>query len=372
MQSCTVPRQIYRLAISLALLLLLSGCGAQAAPVATQPLPVATPTEVATGDGDGDDHAGDDHAHDATELPAVGPVTLAAGEKIQVVATTSIVADVVAQVGGEAIELTTLMPFGADAHSYTAAPQDMRILNNAQVIFINGLHLEEALTPVFGNLDLPVPVVAVNAGVATLAFDDEHEGEDHAGEDHADEAEGDDHQHVGEDPHTWQDVANVMIWVENIEHVLSDLDPANREKYAESAERYLSELEELDTEIRQVLATVPAAKRQLVTDHDTLQYFAAAYDFEVVGALTPSFSTLASASAQELATLQRQVQERAVQAIFVGTTTNPGLAKQLADDLGITVVTLFSDSLSEPGGVAATYVEMMRYNATAIANALVD
>jgi zinc/manganese transport system substrate-binding protein len=372
MQSCTIPRQIYRLAISLALLLLLSGCGAPAAPVATQPLPVATPTEVAAGDVDGhdhadDDYADDDHAHDATELPAVAPVTLAAGEKLQVVATTSIVADVVAKVGGETIELTTLMPFGADAHSYTAAPQDMRILNNAHVIFINGLHLEEALAPVFGNLDLPVPVVAVNAGVATLAFDDEHEGEDHA-----DEAEGDDHQHVGEDPHTWQDVANVMIWVENIEHVLSDLDPANREKYAESAERYRSELEELDREIRQVLATVPAAKRQLVTDHDTLQYFAAAYDFEVVGAITPSFSTLASASAQELATLQRQMQEGAVQVIFVGTTTNPGLAKQLADDLGITVVTLYSDSLSEPQGVAATYVEMMRYNATAIANALVD
>ncbi len=298
-------------------------------------------------------------------LPPLEPVTLASGEKLRVVASTQMIADVVQQVGGEYIELTTLIPGSADPHSYTATPADLRTLNQAHVIFINGLGLEEAMASVLENLEGNAVLVPVNVGVTPLspAEEDDH-GDASPGEE-----DGHEHDH-GVDPHTWFDVRNVMIWVRNIQETLSHLDPAHAAAYQEAAERYLQELEALDREIRAAVESIPPEKRLLVTDHETLGYLAAAYGFQLVGAVLPSFSTMAAPSARELAALQEQIRSVGATAIFVGTNVNPALAEQVARDLNIAVVPIYTEELSAPDGPAPTYVAMMRYNIQAIVEAL--
>ena len=222
------------------------------------------------------------------------------------------------------------------------------------------------------DLDALAVTLAVEVGgtpspltVVGLPVSHEHaHGEDHA------HGEGHHHHHDGDDPHTWFSVPVVMAWTANIADALAALDPANAEAYAAAAENYRSELAELDAEIRAMVATLPAERRKLVTDHDSFGYYAAEYGFEVIGAVIPAFSTLAAPSAQDLARLQDQIRAEGVPAIFVGTTVNPSLAERLAQDLGIRVVMIYHGALSDAAGTASTYIAMMRYNTQAIVDAL--
>lgn len=293
-------------------------------------------------------------------LPALTPVTLHEGEKLRVVATTNVVADVVRQVGGDDIELVSLLPPGADPHSYQATPDDLRRLNQAHVVFINGLRLEEAMVSILENLDQPVPIVSVNRNVTPRVLDDGAAG---AGATDA----GD---HGAADPHTWMDVGNVVQWVATIAETLTALDPAHGSTYTAAAASYQETLAALDSEIRTAMAAIPAGQRKLVSDHDSLGYFANAYGLEIIGTVVPSLSTMASPSAQELAALQRQIEQERARAILVESTVSPNLAQQLAQDTGARVVVIYAGSLSDAQGPAPTYVEMMRYDARAIAGAL--
>ncbi len=334
------------------LLLILSAC--------------ALPNQAQTGAEQAANHA-DEHA--AETVPALTAITLAEGETLQVAATTSIIGDIVAQIGGERITLITLMGPGVDPHSYTPTPQDLRTLSDVDLIFINGLHLEEGLTDLLA--DAGAPQVPVNAAVELLAGgEEEHAGEEHADEEHADEEHTNEHDHGPNDPHTWQSVANVMQWVTTIEESLSALDPAQAEEYHAAAAAYQAELTALDSEIRAQIETIPTANRKLVTDHESFNYFAQAYGFTIVGTIIPSLSSLAESSAQDLAALQDQISSEGVPALFVGTTVNPNMAEQLANDLNIVVVPLYSDALSDSDGPAASYLDFMRYNVSAIVTAL--
>ena len=344
----------------LALALMLAwaaGCAAPASPGASSPS--ATSTQTA--------HEHDDEdAHTAESLPALAPAALAEGEKLRVVVTTNIVGDVVRQVAGDAVDLVQLLPVGADPHTYQARPDDLRHLNNAHVIFINGLHLEESMQPILDTLDTGAPVIEVNIGVPALQF-----GDDHADEHAAADAEHD-HSHAGADPHTWMDVHNVETWVENIAAVLSALDPAQAEQYAANAAVYRTQLDELDAEIEAMVATIPPEGRKLVTDHNNLAYLANAYGFTVIGTVIPSISTLASPSAQDLAALQQQIEQEGIKAIFVATTVNPNVAERIAGDTGAVVVPIYTASLSDAQGPAATYIDMMRHTVGQIVDALTD
>ena len=403
----------YRLCAFIVGLLLLAGCVVPPG-LATMDQEPATADMV-------DDPVQDEHAP-TDSLPALTPVNLAEGSRLQVVASTNIIADVVAKVGGDSIDIFSLIPIGADPHSFEPTPRDLVLLNGAHVIFVNGLGLEEQVEPIIDSLDSEGVVVSVNTGVDTSKLGDEiheddehsdeihedddehsdeihedgdehsdeiheddehsdeiHEDDEHSDEIHEEEHEGDHedregdedhHHHEGADPHTWFSIHAVEQWVENIEHVLRALDPANAAIYTANAQAYLVELEALAEEVEALLTALPVEKRKLVTDHDSFGYFAAAYDFDVVGTVIPSFSTLASPSAGELAKLQDQIEEEGVQAIFVGTTITPDIAQQLAADTGIQVVILYTGSLSDEGGPAASYVDFMRYNVTAIVNAL--
>lgn len=285
-------------------------------------------------------------------------VDLAAGARLQVVATTNIVADIVSQVGGEQIDLVGLIPTGADPHSFNPTPRDLLALNDAHVIFINGLHLEEALDPVLDNLDGGAVIVAVNDGVETLEIAAE-----------ADETDAD-HEHDGADPHTWFSVRAMTQWTENIAGVLSDLDPANAQSYADNAAAYQKELSALDEELTTLMAEIPVDKRKLVTDHDSLGYLANEYDFKVIGTVIPGLSTMAAPSARDLAALQQQIKMEGVEALFVGNTVNANLAEQIAADTGVQVIPIYTGSLSAGDGPAATYLDFMRYNVGQIVGAL--
>ncbi|HHY58874.1 MAG TPA: zinc ABC transporter substrate-binding protein [Chloroflexi bacterium] len=343
-----IYRQWFLIGWGLAFIMMISaGCAAPMDVNASTPTPMP----------ENDHH--DEAMHTTEALPELTPVALTEGEKLRVVATTNIVGDVVHQVGGDAIELVQLLAPGADPHSYQARPDDLRALNQAQVIFINGLHLEEAMSPVLENLDSGAPVVAVNIGVTPLEIQEEPA-----------EVGAEAHHHEGADPHTWMDVRNVEQWVANIAAVLTALDPAHAEVFAANAAAYTAKLAALDQEIKTALAAIPVAQRKVVTDHDNLGYLANAYGLTIVGAVIPSLSTMAAPSAQELAALQQQIAKEGVKAILVGNTVNPNVAQQLARDTGAAVTTIYTDSLSSAEGPAATYIDMMRYNLKQIVAAL--
>jgi ABC-type Zn uptake system ZnuABC Zn-binding protein ZnuA len=302
-------------------------------------------------------------------LPACGTGSeqqppAAGTEELVVVATTSIVADVVAQVGGEQISLSTLLPTGADPHSYSPTPQDAARLAGADLIFANGAGLETFLEALLESADAQDRVVSVSDnGIELLEFSgDEHESED--------EHETEDEHENGADPHTWVDPNHVKAWVDNIEQALSSADTGNAQVYQSNAARYTAELDVLDAWIREQVAQIPEQERRLVTDHMTLGYFAEEYGFELVGALIPGYSTLSEPTAQELAEIETAIGSLGVKAVFVDRTVNSNLAERVAADTGTQLVYIYSGSLSDPGGEAGTYLDYMRYNVSAIVEAL--
>jgi ABC-type Zn uptake system ZnuABC Zn-binding protein ZnuA len=291
------------------------------------------------------------------EIPAFSPARLNSGERLRVVATTSIVADVVQNIGGEMIDLTPLMPLGTDPHAFEPTPQNMAAIANSHVVFANGACLETFLEPILQSAEAGDKIVLVSSGVALLQFG-------------ATGTQEQQDEHGGVDPHTWFDPGNVSVWVRNIEAALAALDPANAAKYKANADAYAAKLDELDSWIRTQTAQIPAANRKLVTDHTVFTYFAARYGFEQVGAVFPGYSTLASPSAKELASLEDAVHAQGVKAVFVGRTANATLAERLAQDTGIRLVFVYTGSLGEAGSPGNTYLAMMRANVAAIVGAL--
>lgn len=289
------------------------------------------------------------------------PVTVMPGERLRVLATTSIVADVVASIGGSRLEVTSLVPAGVDPHAFEPTPQDVRRAAEAQVLFENGLGLETFLEDLLRSAGSGVPVVSVSDRIEPLPAG-EHEAED----------EAEDHDHGAWDPHVWLDPQNVSLWTHVIADTLSALDPQGAADYAAGAEAYRLELQALDGEVEATLAMIPPDRRRLVTDHQALAYFARRYGFELVGTVIPAISTVAEPSARELAMLEDAIRSTGVRAVFVSSVVNPALARRVADDTGVKLVTLYVGSLSEPDGPAPTYLDLMRLNARLIAQALAD
>ena len=299
------------------------------------------------------------------EMPELSALSLDPGAKLRVVATTNIVADVVRQVGGAQIELAALLPPGADPHAFEPTPQDIAAVADAHVIFVNGAGLEVFLEGLLQSTGKEATIVPVSSGLELLQFTG---APDHPEEPEESASDGD--QEGGVDPHTWFDPHNVIVWTHNIASTLSALDPAHADSYEANAGAYETQLRELDAWIAQELAQIPQTDRKLVTDHTTFGYFARRYGFEQIGAVFPGYSTLDAPSAKERAALEDAIQKLNVKAIFGSTTVNPDLAEQVAEDTGAKFVYLYTGSLSEPGGPADSYVALMRYNVSAIVEAL--
>jgi len=293
-------------------------------------------------------------------LTSTPPATATAEPALSVVATTSIVGDVVRAVGGSRIGVHVLIGPDSDPHRYKPSPGDLAALERAAIVFENGLHLEAALEPLLDGSASRGRRVVVSDGVATRA----------AGA----AAAGDDHGHGGEgttpDPHVWWDPIRVAVWADNIAGALAAADPAGADGYAARAAAYRGELEALDAWIRAAVETVPPARRVLVADHAVLGYFAVAYGFEEVGAIVPGVSTAAEPSAKDLAALEAALAAAGVAVIFVGEAVPSTLAARFADDTGARLVPLRTEALSGPDGPAPSYLAFMRHNVSAIVDAL--
>jgi ABC-type Zn uptake system ZnuABC Zn-binding protein ZnuA len=286
--------------------------------------------------------------------PDAQAATAAISGKLDVMATTTIVGDVVSAVGGELIDLEVLLPPGSDPHIYEVTPKDIASLTEADLVFANGLGLEALLEPVLRDARDQNRVVSVSDGIATIRS----QSSDRNGE-------GDDL-----DPHVWFDPILVMSWVGTIEGALSDANPENRDAFQANAEEYLQQLRELDEWIISQIGEIPADKRLVVTDHDSLGYFVDRYGLDLVGTVIPGYDTQIEPSAKELALLIENIEQYGVSVVFVSDSVNTSLAEQIANDSGILLVPLSTGSLTDDSGKAATYLDFMRVNVETIVNAL--
>ena len=287
-----------------------------------------------------------------------------AGDGPAVVATHSILGDLVRNVAGEEVTLTTIMPIGADPHEFEASAQQIEAIGGADLLVANGLGFEEQLLE---------PIAAAGAdGVAVLELGDALDPIPYAGEEHAQEgAEDDQGDATGSDDRHWfQDPDRAATATRLIGARLAEV--TGDQSHVVRAEAYAAQLEELAAEVEDLLGAVPESGRKLVTNHDAFGYFADRFGFEVVGTVIPGGADLAEPSAGELEELAATIADEGVPAIFAESIQSADLAETLAAEVGdqVEVVELYSDSVGDEGSEAATYVDLVRANAGRIAGAL--
>ncbi|WP_010683851.1 metal ABC transporter substrate-binding protein [Methylobacterium mesophilicum] len=301
-------------------------------------------------------------------LGLAGPTRAAAeGMPVRAVASFSILADLVRQVGGVHVTVATLVGPDSDAHGFSPSPADARKLAEADIVFVNGLGLEGWLDRLIRASGTRAPVVTVSVGVKPIPAEGEHApgdpgraDHDHAGHDHGDHAV---------DPHAWQNVANVRTYVADIRDGLAKVDSAHADAYREAATRYLAELDALERDIRTAITAIPPERRRIITTHDAFGYYAAAYGLRFLA--PKGVSTDSEASPRDVAAIIRQIRRDRVPAVFLENISDPRQMEQIARESGARIGgKVFSDALSGPDGPAPTYLEMMRTNLRAFATAL--
>ncbi|CAN5269965.1 metal ABC transporter substrate-binding protein [soil metagenome] len=315
---------------------------------------------AACGDATGQDTASDAPTEDGAAETEESATESATESALEIVATTSIMGDLVSMVVQDDATVEVLLPIGADPHDFAPSAAQATTLRSADLVVANGLNFEEGLVSLLeGAAEDGVVVFEATDHVELIEFDDDHGDEDDHGDDHGDE-----------DPHVWFDAARMAGVVEALGAELTTLDDSIdwEARAAEASDELLA----LDEEIREILADVPDGNRILVVNHDVLGYFADAYDFEVAATVIPGGTTLSEPSAADLRDVIEIVSDTGVSAIFAETTAGAGLTDVVADEVGrdIEVVVLYTESLSDADGPAATYIDMMRTNATRIAEAL--
>ncbi|RXE46768.1 metal ABC transporter substrate-binding protein [Chromohalobacter israelensis] len=280
---------------------------------------------------------------------------------MSVVASFSILGDMVEEVGGEHVDVTTLVGPDGDAHVFSPSPTDARAVGEADLFVVNGLHFEGWLDRLVEASGYEGPVVVASRGIDALSFDEERE-------EHSSDHEG--HDHGPEDPHAWQDLQNGKQYVANIRDALVAADPEHAADYRRNAEQYVEAMDTLDAEVHRRIGSIPEANRVLITNHDAFGYFANAYGLDVLSPV--GLSTAAEPSAAGMAKLIEQIQARNVKALFLENMTSPALLEQLADETGVTIGgTLYAGALAAEGE-ASTYLGMFRHNVDTLTEALKD
>lgn len=283
--------------------------------------------------------------------------------RLKVLAVENYLADMAQNVAGERTRVDALLPIGADPHSFQPTPGDMRKVADCNVLIANGAGLEEFLNELLQNAGGQHLVIEAAAGLTSRAPRADEAAQGGSGG-------AREHEHEG-DPHFWLDPNNAVKYVENIRDGLSHADPEEAAGYAARAQAYIVTLRELDQWVRTQMQQVPQSQRLLVTNHESLGYYADRYGLTIVGTVVPSVSSLASPSAQQVTRLVTDMQQLGVRAIFLETGNNPQLARQIAQETGISVVTeLYTHSITAADGPAPTYVDMIRYDTQAIVTAL--
>jgi len=278
-----------------------------------------------------------------------------AAKPLSVVTSNTVLADLVANVGGDKVQVRALAPAGTDPHTFQPTPDSIKTLSQARVAFFNGSGLEEWWDKTIRSVKKPdVPVIELSKGLATIRTP----GHNHGGHSRAE----------GQDPHVWLDPNLVKAYVDKIRDALSQADGANAGFYADRAKAYQVKLDELDAWIRTEIEKIPTARRKIVTFHDAFQYFANRYGLVVKGFVVASPGKEPSAKA--LAELTRRIKEEQIPAVFAEADFNPKMLEVLARDAGVKVVTNLYDGSLSSGPPADTYVNMLRHNVTQMVNAL--
>jgi zinc/manganese transport system substrate-binding protein len=310
-------------------------------------------------------------------LPAVASGAQAA-DKVKAVASFSILGDMVKQVGGDRVEVTTLVGPNGDAHVFDPTPANAKTLAKADIFFVNGLGFEGWMDRLEKSSGFEGKLVVASEGVSPLTMEEEeghHHGDEGKGEEEHEEhakGEGDHDEHEGEqvtDPHAWQDLANGKIYVANIRDGLVAADPEGKDVYEANAAKYLDAIAKEEAAVKAAIVALPEARRKIITSHDAFGYFGKAYGLEIIA--PEGVSTESEASAQDVAKIIRQIKAEKIPAVFLENITDRRLLDQIAKETGAKIGgTLYSDALSEPDGPAPTYLDMFRHNIETLTAAL--
>ena len=275
----------------------------------------------------------------ATALP------VQAQERLKVVASFSILGDFVKNVGGDRVDVTTLVGPNGDVHVYTPTPADAKKIADARLVIINGLGLEGWLPRLIQASGGKAPIITATRGITPLRL-----GSD-------------------ADPHAWQSVASAKVYVANIRDALAAADPADAEMFLANARRYQAELDALEAAVRAAVEKIPPARRKVISTHDAFGYFAAAYGVEFIA--PEGVSTETEPSARDVGAIISRIKSAKIPAVFLENISDPRLVSRIAAETGAKVGgTLFSDALTDEKGVCPTYIEMVRHNIKALTSAL--
>ncbi len=293
-----------------------------------------------------------------------------AGGRLSVVATTTQVGSVAAEIGGDAVELITLLEPGIEAHDFELSAEAGGRLEEADLILISGAGLEDWLTD-------PLETIGVAGRVRDLSEGIKLREPARGGNEHQD-GNGEDQEHAGEphegatDPHYWLAAPNAVRMVENASAALSAADPQNSARFEDRAADLIDRIREADVEIRSLIGEIPEAQRRLVTDHDALGYFIDEYGLVFVGSIFPSLDVSSEPSARDVERLVEEIRSQGVRAIFSESSVNPALARAVADETEAQLVDepIYTDSLGPAGSGADTLDGMLTYNARVIRDGL--
>jgi zinc/manganese transport system substrate-binding protein len=276
---------------------------------------------------------------------AITTTPLRAENRVNVVASFSILGDFVRNVGGDRVNVASLVGPNGDVHVYTPPPQDAKKIADARLVIINGLGLEGWLPRLLQSSGSKAPIITATNGIAPLKL-----GSD-------------------ADPHAWQSVANARIYVANIRDALVQADPEDAGYFRDDAERYLAELDALDRDVRSAVAQIPPERRKVISTHDAFGYFAKEYGVEFIA---PSgVSTETEPSARDVAGIISQIKAQKIPAVFLENISDDRLIRRIASETGARVGgILYSDGLTDEKGSAPTYIEMVRHNIKALTSAL--
>ena len=268
-----------------------------------------------------------------------------AQERLNVVASFSILGDFIRNVGGDRVSVTTLVGPDSDAHVYSPTPADAKRIADAKLVFVNGLGFEGWLPRLVKSAGGKATIVTATSGITPLKSGS------------------------AADPHAWQSVANAKAYVANIRDALAAADPANAEAFKANASRYLTDLDALDREVREAVAQIPEDRRKVISTHGAFGYFAAAYGVEFIAPV--GVSTESEASARDVARIITQIRTSKIPAVFLENISDPRLIRRISAESGARVGgTLYSDSLTGEKGDSPTYIAMVRHNIKALTSAL--
>jgi zinc/manganese transport system substrate-binding protein len=292
-------------------------------------------------------------------LSAIDPVyAQVSGDRLKALASFSILADLVGNVGGTRVDVAMLVGPNGNAHVYAPSPADARRVADAKLVFVNGLGFEGWLDRLVKASASKASIIVASKGIKPRERESGHDREH-------------DHDHGRADPHAWQSVANVKIYVRNICDALLAADAGSKDVYESNLAAYAAKLDALDREVRDTIGRIPNERRRVITSHNAFGYFQDAYGIEFTA--PQGVSTEAEASAKEVAAIIRQIRTQKIAAVFLENVTDPRLVQQIANETGAKVGgVLYSDALTDATGDAPTYIDLIRHNLKQLAGALLS